>query len=199
MTLFEWDNAKASANWRKHAITFETAQYVFDDPHALTEVDHIEGEIRWRTIGLVGGTAILFVAHTIEEGQVEKIRIIPLDTRLGRNGCVMKTIVRRTLGKYKLTEKQRRELEKLAAMPDETIDLSDIPEATEKFWKNAVRNPWYRPRKQQVTLRIDADVLAWLRRGGKGYQSRLNSLLRNAMLEQLRGKTEPHRGKKKSA
>ena len=76
MTLFEWDNAKASANWRKHAITFETAQYVFDDPHALTEVDHIEGEIRWRTIGLVGGTAILFVAHTIEEGDVEKIRII---------------------------------------------------------------------------------------------------------------------------
>ena len=84
-------------------------------------------------------------------------------------------------------------------MPDSTIDLSDIPEATEKFWKNAVRNPWYRPRKQQVTLRIDADVLDWLRRDGKGYQSRLNGLLRNAMLQQLRGKNEQLRGKKKSA
>lgn len=73
-------------------------------------------------------------------------------------------------------------------MPDSSIDFSDIPEATEKFWKNAVRNPWYRPRKQQVTLRIDADVLVWLRREGKGYQSRLNSLLRAAMIDQLRGK-----------
>jgi uncharacterized protein (DUF4415 family) len=111
----------------------------------------------------------------------------------------MKRIVRRTLGEYKLTEKQKRELAKLASMPDSSIDLSDIPEATEKFWKNAVRNPWYRPRKQQVTLRIDADVLAWLRDGGKGYQSRLNALLRNAMIEQLRGKNAQLRGKKKSA
>ncbi len=100
----------------------------------------------------------------------------------------MKTIVRRTLGEYKLTEKQKRELAKLAAMPDSSIDFSDIPPLTEKFWKNAVRNPFYRPRKQQVTLRIDADVLAWLRQQGKGYQSRLNSLLRAAMIEQLRGK-----------
>ena len=85
----------------------------------------------------------------------------------------MGKIVRSTLADVKLTPKLRREAEKLAAMPDDTIDLSDIPEATEKFWKNAIRNPWYRPRKQQVTLRIDADVLAWLRRDGKGYQSRL--------------------------
>lgn len=111
----------------------------------------------------------------------------------------MGKIVRSTLADLKLTPKLKRELERLAALPDESIDLSDIPEATEKFWKNAVRNPWYRPRKQQVTLRIDADVLAWLRHGGKGYQSRLNSLLRNAMLEQLHGKTGPLRGKKKSA
>ena len=100
----------------------------------------------------------------------------------------MNKIVRRTLGEYRLTTKQKRELEKLAAMPDDTIDFSDIPPLTEKFWKNAVRNPFYRPRKQQVTLRIDADVLAWLRRGGKGYQSRLNSVLRNAMIHQMNGK-----------
>ena len=111
----------------------------------------------------------------------------------------MTKIVRQTLADAKLTAKQLQELRRLAARPDSEIDLSDIPEATEKFWKNAVRNPWYRPRKQQVTLRIDADVLAWLRHGGKGYQSRLNTLLRNAMLEQLHGKSDPLRGKKKSA
>lgn len=110
----------------------------------------------------------------------------------------MGRIVKSTVADVRLTPKLKRESESLAAMPDDTIDLSDIPEATEKFWKNAVRNPWYRPRKQQVTLRIDADVLAWLRRGGKGYQSRLNSLLRDAMLAQLRA-NEPLRRKKKSA
>jgi len=65
------------------------------------------------------------------------------------------------------------------------IDDSDAPTLSEKFWRNAVRNPFYRPVKQQVTLRIDADILAWLRQQGKGYQSRLNSLLRAAMLERL--------------
>ena len=100
----------------------------------------------------------------------------------------MSKIVRSTLSDHRLTEKDKRELKKLAALPDSEIDYSDIPPLTEKFWKNAIRNPFYRPRKQQVTLRIDADVLAWLRHGGKGYQSRLNSVLRNAMLAQLRGK-----------
>lgn len=100
----------------------------------------------------------------------------------------MKKIVRSTLADHRLLEKDKRELRRLAALPDSEIDYSDIPPLTEKFWKNAIRNPWYKPRKQQVTLRIDADVLAWLRHQGKGYQSRLNSLLRNAMVEQLRGK-----------
>jgi uncharacterized protein (DUF4415 family) len=100
----------------------------------------------------------------------------------------MSKVVRSTLADAKLTPKLKRELEALSKRHAGDIDLSEIPQATEKFWRNAVRNPLYRPRKQQVTLRIDADVLAWLRRQGKGYQSRLNSLLRSAMIEQLSGK-----------
>jgi uncharacterized protein (DUF4415 family) len=100
----------------------------------------------------------------------------------------MKKIVRKPLIDQRLTTRQKRELSKLAVSSDSQIDYSDIPPLTEKFWKNAVRNPFYRPVKQQVTLRIDSDILAWLRQQGKGYQSRLNSLLRSAMLEQLRGK-----------
>jgi len=77
MILFQWDDAKASRNRKKHAVTFETAQLVFDDPYALTELDRIAGgEIRWQTIGLIGATVILVVAHTIEEGELESIRII---------------------------------------------------------------------------------------------------------------------------
>jgi hypothetical protein len=45
-------------------------------------------------------------------------------------------------------------------MPDSQIDLSDLPELTEEFWRNAVPNPFYRPVKKQITLWIDADILA---------------------------------------
>jgi uncharacterized protein (DUF4415 family) len=100
----------------------------------------------------------------------------------------MRKIVRKTLTEHKPTARQKRELAKLAAKPDSEIDYPDIPPLSEKFWKNTVRNPFYRPVKEQVTLRIDADILAWLRQQGKGYQSRLNSLLRSAMLERLRDK-----------
>lgn len=61
------------------------------------------------------------------------------------------------------------------------IDTSDIPPLTEEFFRHAVRNPFYKPVKQSTTVRIDADVLAWLRSMGPGYQTKLNGLLRSAM------------------
>ena len=85
-----------------------------------------------------------------------------------------------------LTAAQRRQLRTLAALPDDKIDYSDIPPLTEKFWENAVRNPFYRPVKQQLNVRLDADVIAWLRQQGKGYQTRLNTLLRSAMLKEIK-------------
>jgi uncharacterized protein (DUF4415 family) len=70
--------------------------------------------------------------------------------------------------------------ERLDALEDEDIDLSDIPEITpEMFAKAIVRRGLRPPRsKQQVTIRLDDDVLAWFRAQGKGYQTRINSLLR---------------------
>jgi uncharacterized protein (DUF4415 family) len=65
-------------------------------------------------------------------------------------------------------------------MKDEDIDLSDIPEITD--WSNAVRGKFYRPVKQSLTIRLDADVIAWLKSQGAGYQTRINNLLRNAMV-----------------
>ncbi|HKV60642.1 MAG TPA: BrnA antitoxin family protein [Candidatus Acidoferrum sp.] len=100
----------------------------------------------------------------------------------------MTKIVRRAFPDARLTAKEVRRLKKIAQRPDSEIDLSDIPELTEKFWRNAVRNPFYRPVKKQLTLRLDADVIAWLRRQGKGYQTRANALLRAAMLEDVKQK-----------
>ena len=85
-----------------------------------------------------------------------------------------------------LTEKQKSELQALAARPDGQTDYSDIPPLDEAFWKNAVRNPVYKPTKTSTTVRIDTDVLLWLRSQGKGYQSRINAILRREMLASLK-------------
>ena len=84
-----------------------------------------------------------------------------------------------------LTEKQKAELKALSEMPDSEIDFSDIPPLDDTFWKNAVRNPFYRPTKSSTTVRLDSDVLAWLKSQGKGYQTRINTILREAMLRSL--------------
>jgi len=100
----------------------------------------------------------------------------------------MTKIVKKSLSNSRLTSGRRLRLEKLSRRPDHEIDTSDIPELTEKFWQNAVRNPFYRPVKQQLILRLDADIIAWLRRQGRGYQTRANALLRDAMLGDLNPK-----------
>ena len=81
-----------------------------------------------------------------------------------------------------LTEKQKAELAALAERADKDIDYSDVPPLTAEFWKNAERGKFYKPTKTSTTIRIDSDVLAWLRSQGKGYQSRINAILRREML-----------------
>jgi uncharacterized protein (DUF4415 family) len=80
----------------------------------------------------------------------------------------------------KLTKTQARDIARLQKMKDEDIDPSDIPEQLD--WSNAVVGKFYRPVKQSLTIRLDADVIAWLKSQGSGYQTRINSLLRNAMV-----------------
>ncbi len=85
-----------------------------------------------------------------------------------------------------LTDKQKVELEALAQRPESAVDTSDIAPATEAFFEKAERGRFYRPLKQSTTIRLDADVLVWLRSQGKGYQSRINAILRREMLESLK-------------
>jgi len=79
----------------------------------------------------------------------------------------------------KLTRNQGKEIRALKRMKDDEIDLTDIPMTRD--WSNAVVGKFYRPIKKSLTIRIDADVLAWLKAQGKGYQTRINGLLREAM------------------
>ena len=89
------------------------------------------------------------------------------------------------MSKKNISSNSRTELERLAKMKDSDIDLSDIPEISlEKFAKAVIRKGLKPvPKKSQVTLRIDADVLEWFKGTGKGYQSRINTLLRTYMEE----------------
>jgi uncharacterized protein (DUF4415 family) len=84
-----------------------------------------------------------------------------------------------------LTQEERDELKALDQKRDDEIDLSDIPELDESFWNRAVQPGVYKPVKASTTVRVDADVLLWLRSKGKGYQTRINAILRAAMLREM--------------
>ena len=79
----------------------------------------------------------------------------------------------------KLTKEPKRDIRAVAAKRDEDIDFSDAPAVLD--WGCAEIGKFYRPKKKPVTMRLDADVIAWLKADGPGYQTKANSLLRHAM------------------
>jgi uncharacterized protein (DUF4415 family) len=94
----------------------------------------------------------------------------------------------------KFTKEQKREIAAIATKKDEDIDLSEMPEVIE--WSDAEVGKFYRPPKRPVTMRLDADVVEWLKSYGPGYQTKANLLLRHAMSSTQTSKT---RGKRRGA
>jgi uncharacterized protein (DUF4415 family) len=79
-----------------------------------------------------------------------------------------------------LRKEQRADIAALAAMKDSEIDLTDMPEVLD--WSGAEIGKFYRPKKRPVTMRLDEDVVDWLKGYGRGYQTKANMLLRHAMI-----------------
>ncbi|HQV80617.1 MAG: BrnA antitoxin family protein [Moraxellaceae bacterium] len=79
-----------------------------------------------------------------------------------------------------------RQIAAISNIKDEEINTSDIPLLTNDFFKNAIVNPYYKPVKKQLTVRLDAVLIEWLKGQGKGYQTRLNDILKKAMIEDLK-------------
>ena len=81
----------------------------------------------------------------------------------------------------KLTEDQKRQLEYIDELPDDQIDTSDIPELTEEQWRSRTTYvglfPMHRTKKS-VTIRLDSDVVKWFKSQGKGWQTKMNWVLR---------------------
>jgi uncharacterized protein (DUF4415 family) len=73
---------------------------------------------------------------------------------------------------------EQAQIDYLIALPDDQIDLTDIPETTDEAW--AQRRRIHRPNETPVTLRLDADVLAWFKAHAEGlsYQTEINRVLR---------------------
>ena len=87
-----------------------------------------------------------------------------------------------------ISKEQRERLERLAAAPEDEIDTTDIPEVRD--WSDAVRGGLHRPRKEAITIRQDADVLAWFRehvQSGRGYQTEINRVLRKHVRNAAKG------------
>jgi uncharacterized protein (DUF4415 family) len=86
------------------------------------------------------------------------------------------------------------DLARLDALADEEIDFSELPEVTAEMFARAVVRRGLEPRKKvELTIRIDDDVLKWFRQPGRGYQSRMNALLR-AYMEAHQARPGPPRG-----
>jgi uncharacterized protein (DUF4415 family) len=87
------------------------------------------------------------------------------------------------MSKSTTSNKSQPDRERLEAMEDQDIDLSDIPELTPEMFAKAVvkRGLKEKENKTQLTIRVDRDVLAWFKSQGRGYQTRINSLLRAYM------------------
>jgi uncharacterized protein (DUF4415 family) len=85
----------------------------------------------------------------------------------------------RIKGIPKITAEMRRELEALEKLQDDQIDFSDIPEMTEEDWKRPhYIGLHYRPGKKSVTIRLDEDMVKWFKKQGKGWQTKMNWVLR---------------------
>ena len=82
-------------------------------------------------------------------------------------------------GTTNLTAEQLAQIEALKRLPDDQINTDDIPEVRE--WTHFVRGAFYKPVKQQITLRLDADIVNWFKthaKNGRGYQTDINTALR---------------------
>jgi uncharacterized protein (DUF4415 family) len=91
----------------------------------------------------------------------------------------------------RLTKGQKREIAGVAAKKDEDIDLAEMPEVID--WSGAEVGKFYCPRKRPVTMRLDADVVEWLKSYGPGSQTKANLLLRHAMSSTLASKVNDKR------
>jgi uncharacterized protein (DUF4415 family) len=171
---FEWDEAKRQLNIRRHGIDFADAVEVFQVETVTVIDDRYEyGEMRFLTLGLVNGIVV-----AVSQKPAISSESFPQERR-------------RKMRKSDTSTKSETDWKRLRSMKDEDIDFSDIPPMTPEMFAKAVIRRGLKPipRKKQLTLRMDSDVIEWFKKQGRGYQTKINSLLRAYMEEHRRRAT----------
>ena len=177
--IFEWDDGTAASNLAKHGVSFELARKVWSDPLYLILPDRVEGgEQRWHAIGMVGAVVVLVVVHNHPNRttKIGSVSLAPEKLRHTKGNAMRKKV---------LSAELQDQLDRLAALPDDQIDTTDIPEASGEAWQHARRPGLYRPLKKPVTLRLDADIVSWFKEHANdhGYQTEINRVLRRYVAE----------------
>ena len=91
--------------------------------------------------------------------------------------------------KKSTSTKSKTDFDRLDKMKDEDIDYSDAPKITSEMFAKAIIRRGLKPRtKTQLTLRVDSDVLEWYKKQGRGYQTKINKLLRAYTVHSLKTK-----------
>jgi uncharacterized DUF497 family protein/uncharacterized protein (DUF4415 family) len=170
--LFEWDESKRRSNLAKHHIDFQDALRIFDGP-VFEKATRSRGEDRILAIGLLGDIEVV-VAYAIRGKRRRIISARRAHRMLNRTrkGKTTQTTSR-------TRSKGATDFKRLRALRDSEIDFSDIPKLGKSFWATAkltLPEP-----KDRLTIRVDHDVVQWLKRHGKGYQTRINAILRSYM------------------
>ena len=173
---FEWDSKKNRINQTRHnGLDFETATRVFDDPRVVLMQDRIiEGERRWHAIGAVSAALLLVSMYTVRTMSMTK-----KSSASSRRGKLIRVSAESIFSKP-LNKRQKGVLARIAkrqvAGDDSGIDYSDIPPLTDEQLAR-----FRRASKVLVAARLDRDVYDWLKKYGKGYSTRINSILRAVM------------------
>ena len=196
---FEWDGAKDRANIAKHAVGFDEARRVFSNPHVIVREDRVvEGEQRLHAIGYAG--RVLLVVHMIgEEDWARSSASFQAAKRRPRKGRCMKKanenrarMVTRTIEQIEnrgITKAERERLKRVAALPDDQIDTSDIPEVKDRAgWVKVHQHPehpLHRVLSRLLSIRLPEPDIALAQRlaekKGLPYQTYIKSLLHEAL------------------
>ena len=157
---FEWDEEKRDRNLVKHGVDFVRAAKIFDNPVLeLRDTREDYGEERWIAVGHWQGY-FLVVVYTWRDGN------------------------RRIISAWKLTPMKKKHITKASlnevmTMKDRTRSNAPVgPSLGKDFWKDA-KVVYPETSKEQVTVRFDADMLQWFKERGRGYQTRMNAVLRS--------------------
>ena len=179
--LFEWDDNKDRVNRAKHGIGFAKAATIFSG--AVQTEPSSRGhavKAQYRSIGVMRGALIVAVIHVDRSGVLRIISARP--TRRKGDFIMGRTIRVRLEDLPPISEERLREIE---AIRDEDIDFSDIPELDEDWFAKAEWRDFNEPKKQ-LTVRFDSDVVEFFKQEGRGYQTRMNAVLRAYMISRKR-------------